>query len=49
MYIIWKKSPRCQDYIKILDFIYYNNIIFYISDNTDVLPILPMNTTDLYI
>jgi hypothetical protein len=45
MYIVWKKFPRCQGYIKRLDFIYYNNIILYISDNTYVLPIPPMNTT----
>jgi hypothetical protein len=30
MYIIWKKFPRCQGYIKRLDFIYYNNIVLYI-------------------
>jgi hypothetical protein len=41
MYIVWKKFPSCQGYIKGLDFIYYNNIILYISDNTHV----PMNTT----
>jgi hypothetical protein len=34
MYIIWKIFYCCQDYIKWLDFTYYNNIIFYISDNT---------------
>jgi hypothetical protein len=33
-YIIWKKKSRCQGCIKRLDFIYYNNIILYISDNT---------------
>jgi hypothetical protein len=31
--------------IKRLDFIYYNNIIFYISDNTHTLIIPPMNIT----
>jgi hypothetical protein len=41
MYIVWKKIPRCQSYIKRLDFIYYNNI----SDNTHGPPIPPMNTT----
>jgi hypothetical protein len=45
IYTVWKKVPHCQDYIKRLDFIYYNNIILYISDNTHVLPIPPMNTT----
>jgi hypothetical protein len=45
IYTVWKKVPHCQDYIKRLDFIYYNNIILYISDNTYVLPIPPMNTT----
>jgi hypothetical protein len=43
MYIIWKKIPRCQGYIKRLD--YYNNIILYISDNTHILLIPPMNIT----
>jgi hypothetical protein len=33
MYIIGK-ILNFQGYIKRLDFIYYNNIIFYISDNT---------------
>jgi hypothetical protein len=42
MYIIWKKILHCQDYIKILDFIYYNNIILYISDNTRILLIPPI-------
>jgi hypothetical protein len=45
MYIVWKKIPRCQGYIKRLHFIYYNNIILYISDNTYVLLIPPINTT----
>jgi hypothetical protein len=45
MYIVWKKFPRCQIYIKRFDFIYYNNIILYISDNTHVLPIPPINIT----
>jgi hypothetical protein len=45
MYIIWKKLPCCQGYIKRLNFIYYNNIIFYIFDNTHILLIPPMNTT----
>jgi hypothetical protein len=45
MYIVWKKFPRGQDYIKRLDFIYYNNFNLYISDNTHVLPIPPVNTT----
>jgi hypothetical protein len=45
MYIIWKKFLHCQDYIKRLDFIYYNNIILYISNNTRILLIPPMNTT----
>jgi hypothetical protein len=45
MYIVWKKIPRHQGYIKILHFIYYNNIILYISDNTYVLLIPPMNPT----
>jgi hypothetical protein len=39
MYIVWKNFPRCQSYIKRLDFIYYNNIIVYISDNTQVLSV----------
>jgi hypothetical protein len=39
MYIGWKKFSRCQGYVKRLDFIYYNNIILYISDNTHVPPI----------
>jgi hypothetical protein len=47
MYIIWKKFPRCQGYIRRLDFIYYNNIILYISDNTHILPIPPMDTTHI--
>jgi hypothetical protein len=45
MYIIWKNFPHCQVYIKKLDFIYYNNIILYISDNIYVLLIPSMNTT----
>jgi hypothetical protein len=45
MYIFWKKFPRCQGYIKRLDFIYYNKIILYISDKTHVPPIPHMNTT----
>jgi hypothetical protein len=45
MYILWKKILRSQGYIKRLDFIYYNNIILYISDNTNILSIPPMNTT----
>jgi hypothetical protein len=45
MYIIWEKFLRRQGYIKRHDFMYYNNIILYISDNTHVLPIPPMNTT----
>jgi hypothetical protein len=45
MYIVWKKFPHCQGYIKGLDFIHYDNVISYISDNTHVLPIPPMNTT----
>jgi hypothetical protein len=45
MYIVWKSFPRCQSYLKKHDFIYYHNIILYISDNTYVLPIPPMNTT----
>jgi hypothetical protein len=45
MYIVLKKISRCQGYIKRLDFIYYNNIILYISDNICVQPIPPMNTT----
>jgi hypothetical protein len=45
MYIVWRKFPHCQSYIKRLDFIYYNNIILYISDNTHVPRIPPMNTT----
>jgi hypothetical protein len=40
-----KKIPNCQGYIKRLNFIYYNNIILYISDNTHVLLIPPMNIT----
>jgi hypothetical protein len=39
MYIVWKKIPHHQGYIRRLDFIYYNNIILYISDNAHVLPI----------
>jgi hypothetical protein len=31
--------------MKKLDFIYYDNIILYISDDTHILPIPPMNTT----
>jgi hypothetical protein len=46
MYIIWKKFPRCQDYVKSFDFIYYN-IIMYISDNTNILFIPSMNTTHI--
>jgi hypothetical protein len=42
MYIIWKIFPRCQGYIKRLDFIYYINIILYISDNTHKLLIPPI-------
>jgi hypothetical protein len=45
VYIVWKNFLRCQGYIKRLDFIYYNNIILYISDNTHVLLIPPMNIT----
>jgi hypothetical protein len=45
MYIIWKNFSRCQSYIKRLDFIYYNNVILYISDNTHILLIPPMKTT----
>jgi hypothetical protein len=45
MYIVWENFPRYQGYIKRLDFIYYNNIILYIFDNTHVLLIPPMNTT----
>jgi hypothetical protein len=45
VYIVWKKFLRCQAYIKRLDFIYYNNIILYIYDNTLVLLIPPMNIT----
>jgi hypothetical protein len=45
MNIIWKNFSRCQGYIKRLNFIYYNNIILYISDNTHILPIPHMNTT----
>jgi hypothetical protein len=45
IYIVWKKVPHCQGYIKRLDFIHYNNIILYIPDNTHVLLIPPMNTT----
>jgi hypothetical protein len=45
MYIVWEKFSCCQGCIRRLDFIYYNNIILYISDNTYVLPIPPMNTT----
>jgi hypothetical protein len=45
MYIVWDKFPRYQGYVKRLDFIYYNNIILYIFDNTHVLLIPPMNTT----
>jgi hypothetical protein len=45
MYIICKKIPRWQGYIKRLDFIYYSNIILYISNNTHIQPIPPMNTT----
>jgi hypothetical protein len=45
MYIIWKKILRWQPYIKRLDFIYYNNIILYISNNTHILPIPPMSIT----
>jgi hypothetical protein len=48
MYFIRKKLPRCQAYVKRLDFIYYNNIILYISDNTHnthILLIPPMNIT----
>jgi hypothetical protein len=37
MYIIRKKIPRCQGYLKKLDFVYYNNIILYIFDNTHIL------------
>jgi hypothetical protein len=44
MYIVLKKFPRRQGNIKRLDFIYYNNIILYISDNIHVPPIPPMNT-----
>jgi hypothetical protein len=42
MYIVSKKIPYCQGYIKRLNFIYYNNIILYISDNTHVLLIPPI-------
>jgi hypothetical protein len=45
MYVVWKKLPRCQGYIKRLDFIYYNNIILYIYDSSHVLSIPLMNTT----
>jgi hypothetical protein len=45
MYIVWENFPRYQGYIKRPDFIYYNNIILYIFDNTHVLLIPPMNTT----
>jgi hypothetical protein len=45
MYIVWKKFHRCQGYIKRFDFIYYNNIIVFISDNTHVLLISPINIT----
>jgi hypothetical protein len=44
MHIIWEKN-LAQGYIKRLDFIYYNNIILYISDNTHILLVPPMNTT----
>jgi hypothetical protein len=45
MYIIWKKFPRCQGYVKRFDSIYYNNVILYISDNTPILLVPPMNIT----
>jgi hypothetical protein len=38
-----EKLTRCQGNIKRLDFIY--NIILYISDNTHIPPIPPINTT----
>jgi hypothetical protein len=43
MYIIWKKFPVAKVTLKRLGFIYYNNIILYIFDNTHILPIPPMN------
>jgi hypothetical protein len=45
MYIIWIKKYHCEGYTNRLDFIYYNNIILYISDNTHILHIPLMNTT----
>jgi hypothetical protein len=39
MYIIWKKYSLPPFTRAHLDFIYYNNIILYISDNTHILPI----------
>jgi hypothetical protein len=40
-----EKILRCQGYIKRLNFIYYNNIIIHIFDNTRILPIPLMNIT----
>jgi hypothetical protein len=44
MYCLEKISPLPRLHKK-HDFIYYHNIILYIFDNTHVLPIPPMNTT----
>jgi hypothetical protein len=46
MYIFWKNSllPRLH---KKIDFVYYNNIILYIYDNTHILPI-PPNTYEYH-
>jgi hypothetical protein len=40
MYIIWKNFPADK-----VTYLIYNNIILYISDNTHILTIPPMNTT----